>query len=611
MDTETLNSSNGNNEFKLTGSPKRIQDCFRNYLYEVPKFQRPYSWTIDNLEDYWRDVIESKNDYFLGATVTWDMGREAEFRNKLGIIDGQQRLTTSVLLLIAVRDTLGDLSNEVNSDEMAEKLKTLKGRVNRYIVESDDDDNDYEILNRPEKYFRENMQKPGSVTSKPAMSESVENLQRGLAFFKDKITATIRGLETDQKLDQLRQIRDRALRAQVIQIELGSEEDGFLVFETLNSRGQDLQLSDLVKTLIIRQGAHNELDRSSLSARWQRLVDTFYDCSFGERDSLDRFIWQSWNSRREAEKETNLYKVMNQSLGGRSAEYQRLLDEFEVDMEIYRHFGDQYARAEKAVGKNRSAFAIPEVVDSIRALAIFNVSVANSAILALVRKYEQTALVKRGDIISVLQRIENFHFQFNTLIASSSTGGTRTRYNAFARAIEEASTKSEIRDAIERLTSQLEASLAPKKELAEAKFKELFYAPKHKLPQRLKNRGRRPLIAYVLAKIDIYNKRITANQDLQSWTIEHLKPQSQASDRVDDPVFSIGNLFLLTSGTNGDLADMELVDKCKILESRKLGDKFTEEWSKRPAGSSLSDDDIENRRDFLAHHAINSVWKIR
>src|SRR5690606_5780694 len=107
----------------------------------------------------------------------------------------------------------------------------------------------------------------------------------------------------------------------------------------------------------------------------------------------------------------------------------------------------------------RNAFSVNEFVDSVRALAIFNVSVANSTIFAIARKYAESKLVRRSQLIEVLRLVENFHFQFTALTNSGSTGGTRSRYNRFAVRLEEATSRQGVSDAIDDLRTKLRGSL--------------------------------------------------------------------------------------------------------------------------------------------------------
>lgn len=90
----------------IESSTKTIQGCFTSCLYEVPNFQRPYSWESAQLTDYWDDFVLAQSDFFFGATVTWTSVKRDLFFNTYSLIDGQQRLTTSAIALSVMRDML-------------------------------------------------------------------------------------------------------------------------------------------------------------------------------------------------------------------------------------------------------------------------------------------------------------------------------------------------------------------------------------------------------------------------------------------------------------------------------------------------------------------------
>ena len=73
--------------------------------YRIPRFQRPYSWTRENIQDFWDDVVkEEPESYFIGSMVTFKSGSQ-----RYGVVDGQQRLTTITILLAVLRNRLNKL----------------------------------------------------------------------------------------------------------------------------------------------------------------------------------------------------------------------------------------------------------------------------------------------------------------------------------------------------------------------------------------------------------------------------------------------------------------------------------------------------------------------
>ncbi|HEO0719668.1 TPA: DUF262 domain-containing protein, partial [Yersinia enterocolitica] len=75
---------------KIEANDKDVQDIFSLGYFQIPRFQRPYSWEREEVENFWDDVIKNNpENYFIGSMVVYQ-SRKPYF----GIVDGQQRLTT-------------------------------------------------------------------------------------------------------------------------------------------------------------------------------------------------------------------------------------------------------------------------------------------------------------------------------------------------------------------------------------------------------------------------------------------------------------------------------------------------------------------------------------
>src|SRR5262245_45067879 len=104
---------------------KDIKEVLASEFLAIPRFQRPYSWTSENLQDFWRDVVEDNDSgYFIGPAVGYAAGD-----NRCGIVDGQQRITSITLALRAIRVLLDE--NQATG---------LADAVHRYLERRDDED---------------------------------------------------------------------------------------------------------------------------------------------------------------------------------------------------------------------------------------------------------------------------------------------------------------------------------------------------------------------------------------------------------------------------------------------------------------------------------------
>lgn len=585
----------------------------------VPDFQRPYSWDIDELEDYWNDVVLANGDFFFGSTVTWISEKRELFNNTYSIIDGQQRLTTSAIILSVIRDAFEIVANDAVDDavngedgpDFASQARAQMRNTQRYLIVEDDDGKKYPVIARNEPNFREVVQNPSAIPSGVKWNRSARQIGVARTFFETKVQAVLADLDVEKRIEILKDLRSNVLKARLIQVELNSEEDGFLIFETLNTRGADLRAADLVKNLLVRGGASEPADRATIAYRWDRMVDRVQGDS-GSMDIVDQFLWQSWNSRRAAVTEAELYKNILEFVGATPARHIQYLEEVEFDSIAYQYLERVEFSVDREILDPDSALLVKEVVETFRALALFNVSVANSALLAIVRKYEKQPkkLMVKRDLVAACRAIESFHFQFTALTASGSTGGTRGRYNRFAVELEEAGSRADVASAIKAFQERLQGSLPTEVEAKEA-FASLFYAPKARLRNAEKRRSRKIFITYILLRFAQYHKALTLDQGLSDWTIEHIRPQSLASGKVTDVEYSIGNLALLTDGANGELADGTFGDKrAGLAEYMVWKDAEIDGWLRNQGLTVLEASQIRDRARKMADLAVDSVWSI-
>ncbi len=94
-------------------------------LYQIPRYQRPYSWGDEQIDKLWEDLRDAQANneinYFLGSIIT---ARPPENKNYLDIVDGQQRLTTLIILLCVCRDLYPNINQKVLTDYIIATQKT-------------------------------------------------------------------------------------------------------------------------------------------------------------------------------------------------------------------------------------------------------------------------------------------------------------------------------------------------------------------------------------------------------------------------------------------------------------------------------------------------------
>ena len=104
---------------KVTPVSKTTSTFIKENFLKIPRFQRPYDWTNDNITDFWNDLSASDTaDYFMGSLVLYRDGKES---NVVYLVDGQQRITTTIIMLSILRDAL----SKIDEDNLAEGIQNF------------------------------------------------------------------------------------------------------------------------------------------------------------------------------------------------------------------------------------------------------------------------------------------------------------------------------------------------------------------------------------------------------------------------------------------------------------------------------------------------------
>lgn len=236
---------------KLNVDQKTILDLFsaKNTDFLIPDYQRPYAWKEEECETLWDDIFsfsfpdndyskfDNTEEYFLGPIVTF------KNNNKMEVIDGQQRLTTLMLLLRAFYACFGNMKDEasISTSKNIERCiwKTNEFdkpnkealKINSEVASDDDKDEFLEIL------------KTGIVT-KEKKSKYASNYR----YFQDKISVFLRKYPSYFSYLPTRILKNCIL----LPIEAESQNTALRIFSTLNDRGKPLSDADIFKSQLYK-----------------------------------------------------------------------------------------------------------------------------------------------------------------------------------------------------------------------------------------------------------------------------------------------------------------------------------------------------------------------
>jgi hypothetical protein len=213
---------------KIQCVDRDVRQVLESGTYMIPRFQRPFSWDRDNVEEFWNDsTSDVKKDYFIGAFVTYNISSSS-----YGVVDGQQRLTTITITLCAIRDKYLDLGHTA----------AAKG-VHR-LIETRDLNDQAQFVVRAETSYPYLQTKIQNFVKEPEEIDIGEE-ERAIGIAYDLIGSYIdagvdRASKDPAKAKReakkwLDQIRDKILSLKVISITLDNQDDAYTIFETLNA----------------------------------------------------------------------------------------------------------------------------------------------------------------------------------------------------------------------------------------------------------------------------------------------------------------------------------------------------------------------------------------
>ena len=566
---------------KIESSDQAIADLFNAGYFVIPRFQRPYSWDQENVSEFWDDVVRNKpEDYFIGSMVVYHMAER-----RFGVVDGQQRLTSITILLCVLRDTL----KAEGFDQLAEGLHQLIERKNI--------DNELEFILQTQSsypYFQNHIQKQGDPELEVEIHREEKRLAAAHQQFTGFVSAAVESIRSDSThTDEetpdlikkaLIQIRDALLELKMIFVRLDDEDDAYMIFETLNTRGKDLGLADLIKNHFTRLIKEKNKALDHAKDQWQKLRETIE----GSKADItaDTFIHHYWLSKYEYITAKALFKSFRKQVkkANAKAELASLL----ADARYYRSIYD----VEFGAWTKQES----EVASALNALMLFRVRQQVPCVLSLVRAYRNKTIKKKA-LETALTAIENFHFQFTAITSQRSSGGISGMYASLARRIFAANDSQEVANLIKELKQKL-AERVPSESEFVALFPELLYTS-----TLSKQRG---LVKYVLVNM-AKTEQLALAGNWDDLTIEHIIPQARIDDGTcsEKIVGQLGNLLLVPNKLNEKLKDKPLKDKKKIfLEANyPLPEEISnvDDWT--PAL-------VEKRTQSIALRAYQEVWRI-
>ena len=551
-------------------SNKTYRQLMGNGLrYEIPKFQRDYTWETEQWDDLWQDIraliTNEDSEHYMGYLVL-QTSNNKEFQ----IIDGQQRLTTMSLLILATLKCLDKLAADGTDPNNNSKRK--ENLLNSYIGYIDPvtliSNNKLKLNRNSNDYYKQHLVLLKELPLRNT-NTSEKHMRECFNWYFDRIKGEFKTGESlagfiDNIVDKLF----------YTVIEVTDQLNAFTVFETLNARGVQLSSSDLLKNYlfsVVDETTPHVSEIEELENIWSKIVGKLGDQKFED------YLRYYWNSVEKSVGKKNLFKTIKASIKSKEQVFE-LIRNLNDTADIYlaiQNPEDEYWKDK------------PEIRKSLKELKLFQIRQTNSLFLSALRNLDTDDFKRLANICSVIS------FRYN-IIGGLNPNAQEDVYNSAA------------------------LKIAAKKGFLETDFQNIyvndFNFENDFSTKEFKNTSRNHrIVKYILSKIEVYQYRNEIDPESDLFTIEHILPENAndtwgefSFEKINRSVYRIGNLTLLEKKLNREADQKPYAEKIKFFQQSncKSTKSIPEHYN------TWNEDKLAARQRELAKHA-KAVWKIQ
>jgi len=248
----------------------QVLDPDSKVVFEIPKYQREYTWGTREWEALFDDLIENDDGYFLGSIICINTATHSINAPKFEVVYGQQRLTTLSLFLAALYTTLIANKELLDEDQQSDILQ-LKRKIVLKKTQSD-----IRVIPQVQGNNRDDylglLAKVGIIPKRPMPNfAGLRRIVKAYNYFLKRINVILE--ESSEKITSMFKILDKVNSAILVMIEVSNHADAYTLFESLNNRGTPLTSVDLIKNLLLaRLDANGDANLDYYFTRWTEIL---------------------------------------------------------------------------------------------------------------------------------------------------------------------------------------------------------------------------------------------------------------------------------------------------------------------------------------------------
>lgn len=545
--------------------------------YKIPRFQRDYSWSEDEWEDLWADILGVLQEggepaHYMGYLVL-----QSQDDKTFDVIDGQQRLTTLTLVVLAVLKNLQRLVTEkIQPEQNQRRMEQIRQTYIGYLDPVTLVSRTKLTLNRNnDSYFQTYLIPLGHLPQR-GFRASEHSLRKAFEWFDKRVRDHVKHKAGDEGVSLARLVETMSDKLFFTVISVTDELNAFKVFETLNARGVRLSSTDLLKNYlfsVLHKETEHAHEMQVLEDRWEAMVTRLGSESFPD------FLRVHWISRRTFVRQAELFKTIRNKATTREAVFD-LLRGMEEDMDTY-----------LALTNPEAAAWPPELRAKAQKLRMFSVRQPFPLIVAGHRH------LSPPDFATLLKACVTISFRYN-VIGSQPTNEQERVYYAAAQKLSNAeiSTAAQV---LETLKPVYPSDLAFKSAFAD------------KIIRTTHSRNLR-IVRYILCALERQLNQTDHDFESDTFNVEHILPQNPgegwpafSDEEVEAMTYRLGNMTLMAKGANKDVGNAAFANKKPVFAASafELTRKVAED------NADWTPERIAARQKYLANLA-SAVWRV-
>ncbi len=556
----------------IAPQPQSLRGLIRDRYYRIPLYQRPYNWEIDEVSELWDDINKNDSGYFLGIVLFKPGSSKVEelHPTEFEIVDGQQRLSTLLLLLRAGVESLDRIGDKVGSRAFQKEY------ITQYAAGVDESAARLTLVlsKRDEKKFECLLRGTGETFSSKQRFASWKNLDNAIDFFRKKFDELV---VSEGKSGLINFLNDKVLKLSFIEILLKTDSDVYQFFETINDRGMALSIADLVKNRVCSETAkQNKSVEDSV-----RAIDDVSE-EIGSKNLKNFLLHYCWAnddgsiSDREKDKVPTPRRKLMDWYGKWISRYKNIstfLDHLEKYSDYYTSFVDP------SKCDDRDKNTVLSYLDALNASRCYPLLLVGEANL------------KKKDFVRLCKAVEILTARHSTILKRDAKVLEGVFYKLLGR-IRKNNKKEIDGDFLEVFRTQESMKI-------DEQFKQAFIdlsAANHKVAK------------YILLRIE--DNMVGTRQVPLPWkdlTVEHILAEKLNWDGREEYLERIGNLTLLSQKLNSDASNKSFKEKKDKDYKKDERIKITKELLKY---SDFTKDTIVERQKELAKSAV-TIWSAK